>query len=54
MFLDFKNLCLNFCVFKLEKIRYIKMSATKRLQKELQELRDSGLRSFRNIVVKQF
>jgi ubiquitin-conjugating enzyme E2 L3 len=27
------------------------MAATRRLQKELQELRESGLKSFRNIVV---
>ena len=27
------------------------MSATRRLQKELQELRESGLKSFRNIIV---
>jgi ubiquitin-conjugating enzyme E2 L3 len=27
------------------------MSATRRLQKELQELKESGLKSFRNIVV---
>ena len=27
------------------------MAATRRLQKELQELRESGLKSFRNIIV---
>lgn len=41
----------------LEKQKYLillkiyQMAATRRLQKELQELRESGLKSFKNIVV---